>query len=75
MMGWNAVLVWFSANILSQAAFIGMHGIPYDGTLFISALGPWSWVLVVAEIGIWVTLASLLGKKFFGFRKSHPSHI
>ncbi len=63
MLGWGAVIIWFSANILSQAAFIGMHGVPYDATNLLTALGSWSWVIVVAELLIWAIAGLLIFNK------------
>ena len=27
---WFAVLVWFSSSVLSQSAYMAIHGLPYD---------------------------------------------
>ena len=62
-MGWGAVLIWFSANILSQAIFIGTHGVPYDASAIIVTLGPWSWVLVAIELTIWVIIGMIVLQK------------
>ena len=60
MLGWSAVIIWFSANILSQAAFIGTHGVPYDAAQIILALGPWSWVLIAVELIVWVIFGIMI---------------
>ena len=72
MIGWNAVLIWFSASILSQAAFIGTHGIPYDANMLLDALGPWSWVLITIELGIWIALGVIVTQKFVYINKKQP---
>ena len=63
MFGWAAVLIWFSANILSQAFFIGIHGAPYDAAAIIVSLGPWSWVIVAIELTIWIIFGLMILQK------------
>ncbi|MDP7312810.1 MAG: hypothetical protein QF831_05180 [Candidatus Thalassarchaeaceae archaeon] len=60
MLGWSAVIMWFSANVLSQAAFIGTHGVPYDAATILDALGPWSWVLIVIELSVWIIIGAII---------------
>ena len=63
MLGWIAVIIWFSANVLSQAAFIGTHGVPYDAATILDALGPWSWVLIVIELSVWIIIGAIIIQK------------
>ncbi|MDP7312480.1 MAG: hypothetical protein QF831_03480 [Candidatus Thalassarchaeaceae archaeon] len=63
MLGWGAVIIWFSANVLSQAAFIGTHGVPYDAATILAALGPWSWVLIAIEFGVWAIIGVIIMQK------------
>ncbi len=63
MLGWGAVIIWFSANVLSQAAFIGTHGVPYDAATILAALGPWSWVLITIEFSVWVIIGVVIMQK------------
>ena len=72
MIGWGAVLVWFSANVLSQAAFIGTHGVPYEAEAMLEALGPWSWLLVTIELGVWLIVGNLVFQKFNSKRNNQP---
>lgn len=72
MIGWGAVMVWFSANVLSQAAFIGTHGVPYDVEAMLGALGPWSWLLVTIELGVWLIVGTLVFQKFNSKRNIQP---
>ncbi len=58
-----AVLVWFGANLLSQAIYIGFNGQPYDANAILSSLGYWYWVCIAIELFIWGTLGSLLMQK------------
>jgi len=61
--GWAAVLIWFSASLLSQAIYIGFNGMPYDAQQLLTALGPAYWGLVVFEVVIWITFGVLLTRK------------
>lgn len=63
MLGWGAVIIWFSANVLSQAAFIGTHGVPYDAATILAALGPWSWVLITIEFSVWAIIGVVIMQK------------
>lgn len=63
MLGWGAVIIWFSANILSQAAFIGTHGVPYDATTILTALGSWSWVIIAIELSVWAIVGVIVMQK------------
>jgi len=58
-----AVLVWFGANLLSQAIYIGFNGQPYDANAILSSLGYWYWVCIAIELFIWGTLGFLLMQK------------
>ena len=59
-LGWGAVLAWFGGSLLSQAAFIGKYGQPYDATELLTSLGQWSWLIVTIELGIWLTVGVLV---------------
>ena len=54
------VVVWFSANLLSQAIYIGFNGEPYDANAILSGLGYWYWICIGVELFIWVTLGLLV---------------
>lgn len=71
--GWGAVMVWFSANVLSQAAFIGTHGVPYNADAMLATLGPWSWLLVTIELGVWLIVGVLVYQKFHSTQKKSLS--
>ena len=57
------VVVWFSANLLSQAIYIGFNGEPYDANAILSGLGYWYWICIGVELAIWVTLGLLVMHK------------
>ena len=57
------VVVWFSANLLSQAIYIGFNGEPYDANAILSVLGYWYWICIGVELAIWVTLGLLVMHK------------
>lgn len=62
-LGWAAVVVWFSANLLSQAVYIGFNGVPYDANAMLSGIGGWYWAFVAIELTIWVLLGTLVVQK------------
>ena len=70
---WGLVLAWFSASLLSQAAYLGKYGTPYDGTMLIESLGQWSWLLFIIEGMIWLIVGNLIYQKFQNVRKSKAS--
>ena len=57
------VVVWFSANLLSQAIYIGFNGEPYDANAILSGLGYWYWICIGVALAIWVTLGLLVMHK------------
>ncbi|GIS44087.1 MAG: hypothetical protein Ct9H90mP16_11570 [Candidatus Poseidoniales archaeon] len=61
---WAIVLIWFGANLLSQALYLGFYGEPYDANQILKSLGAWYWVCVFLELVIWLTFGSLLVQKF-----------
>ena len=62
-LSWVIVVVWFSANLLSQAIYIGFNGEPYDANAILSGLGYWYWVCIAVELFIWLTLGLLVMHK------------
>lgn len=70
---WGLVLAWFSASLLSQAAYIGTHGMPYDATILIHSLGQWSWVLIALEGIIWLMVGKLLFNKYQSVRTQNST--
>ena len=63
-LGWAIVLIWFGANLISQALYLGFNGQPYDANQILKSLGTWYWICVVLELIIWLTFGSLLVQKF-----------
>tara|TARA_B100000676_G_C17797879_1_gene690578 strand:- start:30 stop:296 length:267 start_codon:yes stop_codon:yes gene_type:complete len=61
---WAIVLIWFGANLLSQALYLGFYGEPYDANQILKSLGAWYWACVFLELVIWLTFGSLLVQKF-----------
>ena len=62
-LSWVIVVIWFSANLLSQAIYIGFNGEPYDANAILSGLGYWYWICIAVELSIWVTLGILVMHK------------
>lgn len=62
-LSWVVVVIWFSANLLSQAIYIGFKGVPYDANAILSSLGYWYWACIAVELFIWVTLGFLIMQK------------
>ena len=50
---WFAVLVWFSSSLLSQSAYMAIHGLPYDAVSMLESLGPVYYLVVVLELAMW----------------------
>jgi hypothetical protein len=59
-LGWAAVVVWFSANLLSQAIYMGFHGEPYNASAMLSFIGSWYWFFIAIELVIWTTFGGLV---------------
>ncbi|MCS5535049.1 MAG: hypothetical protein NZ802_04270 [Candidatus Poseidoniales archaeon] len=62
-LSWIIVVIWFSANLLSQAIYLGFNGEPYDANAILSGLGHWYWVCIAVELSIWITLGLLVMHK------------
>ena len=60
---WVIIAIWFGANLLSQAIYIGFNGQPYDANAILSSLGYWYWVCIAIELFIWIALGFLVIKK------------
>jgi len=59
--GWSMVIIWVCANVLSQAAYIGRFGKPYDTSTMLLSIGQWYWILIAIEVVVWILLGILLG--------------
>jgi hypothetical protein len=66
------IYIWFAASVLSQALYIGFHGVPYDSTLMIALLGPWYLLVVIIEALVWAVLGIILLSKMFSTRQQKP---
>ncbi len=60
---WMSLIVWFCANLISQAAFMGKFGEPYGRELLNQELGPIYWGLICLELSIYLVGIYLLGSK------------
>ena len=63
-LSWAIIFIWFGANLLSQALYLGFNGEPYDANQILMSLGAWYWVCIVIELIIWLTFGSLIVQKF-----------
>ena len=61
---WMSIVVWFCANLLSQAVFMGKFGEPYGRELLDQGLGPMYWGLIIVELSIYLVGICILGSKF-----------
>ena len=66
------IYIWFAASVLSQALYIGFHGVPYDSTLIIALLGPWYLLVVILEALVWAILGMILLSKMISTRQQKP---
>lgn len=67
---WFAVLVWFSSSLLSQSAYIAIHGLPYDAVSMLESLGPFYYLVLLLEITIWGGLLVMGYLKFARSRRA-----
>ena len=63
------IFIWFAASVLSQALYIGFHGVPYDSTLMLALMGPWYLLVVTLEVLVWAILGMILLSKMFSTRQ------
>lgn len=67
---WFAVLVWFSSSLLSQSAYMAVHGLPYDAVTMLRTLGPVYYAVVVLETAMWL---GLLAMGWFKLRRARET--
>lgn len=67
---WFGVLVWFSANLLSQSLYMGANGVPYDAAMVLDGLGPLYLPLLLLEALAWIVGGGWLIKH--GLRRRSP---
>ncbi|MEC7064737.1 MAG: hypothetical protein VX382_07115 [Candidatus Thermoplasmatota archaeon] len=72
---WFAVLIWFSSSLLSQSAYMAIHGLPYDAVSMLKSLGPVYYLVVVLEITLWLGLLSMGWTKLVRARRAADSNI
>ena len=56
---WFAVLIWFSSSLLSQSAYMAIHGLPYDAVSMLKTLGPAYYLVVLVELSMWAGLLAM----------------
>ena len=61
---WMSIVIWFCANLLSQAVFMGRFGEPYGRELLDQGLGSMYWGLIIIELTIYLFGIFVLGSKF-----------
>ncbi|MEC8398121.1 MAG: hypothetical protein VXZ34_00885 [Candidatus Thermoplasmatota archaeon] len=71
---WFAVLIWFSSSLLSQSAYMAIHGLPYDAVSMLKSLGPVYYLVVVLEITLWLGLLSMGWTKLVRARQAADSN-
>ena len=69
---WFAVLVWFSSSLLSQSAYMAIHGLPYDAVSMLESLGPFYYVVVLLEVAMWGSLLFMGWIKLSRARRASP---
>ena len=70
---WFAVLVWFSSSLLSQSAYMAIHGLPYDAVSMLESLGPFYYVVVLLEVAMWGGLLFMGWIKLSRARGAEPT--
>lgn len=71
-MMYSFIFIWFAASVLSQALYIGFHGVPYDSTLIIALMGPWYLLVVILEAIVWAILGMIFLSKMLSTRQQKP---
>ena len=56
---WFAVLIWFSSSLLSQSAYMAIHGLPYDAVSMLKTLGVVYYLVVLVELSMWAGLLTM----------------
>jgi len=69
---YSFIYIWFGASVLSQALYIGFHGVPYDSTLMIALLGPWYLLVIILEALVWAILGMIILSKILLTRQQKP---
>jgi hypothetical protein len=73
---WYAVLVWFSASLLSQSLYLAFYREPYDAMVLLKTLGPIYYFVFLIEIVMWVTFFILGFSKMKSFKsRSAPEFV
>lgn len=72
---WFAVLVWFSSSLLSQSAYMAIHGLPYDAVSMLESLGPFYYVVVLLEVAMWGGLLFMGWIKLSRARRAEPTPV
>ncbi len=60
---WFVIFIWFGANLLSQALYLGLNGEPYDANAMLASIGYWYWMVVIIELLVWSLLGTMLIRK------------
>ena len=73
---WMGLLVWFCANAISQAAFMGKWGTPYGHDLLDTEIGQWYWAMLLLELAFYAIGIMVVTSKMNLWRpKSKQSSI
>jgi len=57
------ILSWAAANLFAQGLYMGLNGVPFDVFAMIDSLGKWYYVVVIAEIAVWMYVAFYFAKR------------
>ena len=66
---------WFGANLILQAAWMGLYGAPLDAQILFEAFGPYAWWIAGIEVFLWTILLIVASRRLFSkFRQSSSIH-
>ena len=66
---------WFGANLILQAAWMGLYGAPLDAQILFEAFGPYAWWIAGIEVFLWTILLIVASRRLFSkFRNSSSKH-
>lgn len=66
---------WFGANLILQAAWMGLYGAPLDAQILFDAFGPYAWWIAGVEVFLWLVLSVVaLRRLFLKLRNASSRH-
>ncbi len=58
-----AIAIWFGANLMFQAVWMGRHGEPFEAAIMLRAMGPFAVLAIVVELVAWVLILGWMASR------------